>query len=94
MRFLFNYLIGIFIILPISLNAINASKEIVKYEQPDNTTLEVYLFGDEFLHWIETTDGYTLIPGEDNALCYAIINDRNELIASTTRPNYLACSSI
>ena len=84
MRFLFNYLIGIFIILPISLNAINASKEIVKYEQPDNTTLEVYLFGDEFLHWIETTDGYTLIPGEDNALCYAIINDRNELIASTT----------
>ncbi|NCD42283.1 MAG: M6 family metalloprotease domain-containing protein [Bacteroidia bacterium] len=63
--------------------AVTAIPEKVQYNQPDGTALEVFLFGDEFLHWIETTDGFIIVPGQDQGLYYAETDIQGELIAGS-----------
>lgn len=33
--------------------------------QPDGTTVTLLMHGDEFLHFMTTTDGYTVVRGTD-----------------------------
>ncbi len=52
-------------------SAIPAKKGILKYTQPDGSTVNVTLQGDESLHYYLTEDGYPLLPGSDGTLYFA-----------------------
>lgn len=43
----------------------------ITYLQPDQTSLTLFLKGDEWVHWGETEDGYRLLVNKDNGYVYA-----------------------
>ena len=49
--------------------------------QPDGTQLTIRLFGDEWHHYAQTLDGYTIIK-KQNTWFYAIQNEEGKLIPS------------
>ena len=52
--------------------------------QPDGSTAEVRLFGDEFYHWLESPDGYTVVRDPDTGwLCYAEVSADGRRLNST-----------
>ena len=50
--------------------------------QPDGYIVKCRMMGDEFLHWIESEDGYTLLYDENHFLTLAITDDDGNLVAS------------
>ena len=50
--------------------------------QPDGYIIKCRIMGDEFLHWIESEDGYTLLYDENHFLTLAITDDDGNLVAS------------
>ena len=52
-----------------------------KLTQPDGTTLTVTLHGDEFLNYLTTIDGYTVVKNEAGYYTYARI-EGDQLVAS------------
>lgn len=44
---------------------------LIELEQPDGTTLEAYLSGDEHFSYYTTTDGYVIIQSQDDYYVYA-----------------------
>lgn len=49
--------------------------------QPDGTTLTVYLHGDEFMNFLTTVDGYTIVRNDKGIYTYAMLDDRGNLVA-------------
>ena len=58
--------------------------EVFSVRQPDGTTAEVRLWGDEFYHIVESMDGYTLMRESDTGrITYARLSqDGNELVST------------
>ncbi len=56
----------------------------VKFSQPSNRdiTVDIYLKGDEKVHWAETEDGYTLLHDNDGNLVYAVKDLSGDLVAT------------
>ena len=53
--------------------AVPAFPELISFQQPNSKiTFDIYLKGDEKVHWAETTDGYSLLHGNDGTLYYAM----------------------
>ena len=52
-----------------------------KVTQPDGTTLTIVLHGDEFLNYLTTSDGYTVVKNKAGYFTYARL-DGNQLVAS------------
>lgn len=52
-----------------------ASGRIIIENQPDGTTIEIRLNGDEFFHYLSTVDGYPLLLTHDGSYNYARINE-------------------
>ena len=48
--------------------------------QPDGTTITVVLHGDEFLNYLTTSDGYTVVKNEAGYYTYACL-DGDRLVA-------------
>ncbi len=46
-------------------SAVTASPQIIETTQPDGTKIKIRIRGDEFYHWTEDADGYTIM--QDNA---------------------------
>ena len=66
-------------------------------KQPDGTEIEVYLHGDEWFHYYETTDGKVLMPGTDGVLKYALLDKSGKAVAgkvSATNPKRRAKGEI
>lgn len=70
----------ILLTISIVVNAIPAKPGKIEYKQPDGQTLTITLHGDEFIHWAETVDHYTVLQNEDGYYAYAI-HDKNGLLA-------------
>jgi M6 family metalloprotease-like protein len=53
-------------------------------KQPDNSKIQVRMFGDEFYGWYETMDGYSIVKDKNNGWYhYAVLNnDSSAFIAS------------
>ena len=64
--------------------AVPAFPDMVVFRQPCNreTTVSIYLKGDERVHWAETVDGYSLLHGDDGSLMYAMRDENGNMIAS------------
>ncbi len=54
--------------------------------QPDGTTITLLMHGDEYLSFMTTTDGYTVVKGEDGYYRYAEKHD-GKLRATTMKAN-------
>jgi M6 family metalloprotease-like protein len=70
--------------LPILLQAAPYHGQIKSFKQPDGTTVDVKLFGNEYYMRAEGLDGYTLIRDKKtNWICYATLSsDESELIST------------
>lgn len=58
----------------------------VKTLQPDGTSIEVVLHGDERFNWASTLDGYTLLRDQEGFLTYATRDYNGDLVASKLLP--------
>ena len=54
----------------------------VDVKQPDGTTVTLLMHGDEFCHFMTTTDGFTVVEGDDGFYCYADKDSDGQLIAT------------
>ncbi len=50
--------------------------------QPDGTTVTLMMHGDEYLSYMSTTDGYTVVKGDDGYYRYAVRNGEGQLQAT------------
>ncbi|MDY3979124.1 MAG: M6 family metalloprotease domain-containing protein [Tidjanibacter sp.] len=66
------------------LAAIPAKRGNIVHTQSDGTRLTLQIFGDEYNHYTATTDGYTVVLGDDGDYCYAASLD-GRLVASEVK---------
>ena len=66
-------------------NAIPANPTPAKVLQPDGSYLTVCLFGDEFMHYTTTQDGYTVVKSPSGYYMYAELAD-GQLVLRRTSP--------
>lgn len=59
----------------VAAQSIPAKRGLLQYPQPDGSTVEVSLHGDEFGHWYESEDGYVLVSNAAGWLEYATIKN-------------------
>lgn len=63
--------------------AVPAYPGLIVFTQPrSETTVSIYLKGDEKVHWAETEDGYSLLHGDDGSLYYAMRDASGDMVAS------------
>ncbi len=83
--------ITLFIITVFSqqLIAAPAYPDLVDYELPDGTSINIQLMGDEKVKWAETPDGYSILLNKEGFYEYAILNNNGDLVLSGVRANNL-----
>ena len=65
-----------------TVQAVPAYPGIIQKVQSDGTTLELYLFGDEFFSWAQTLDGYTILCNEFGDHVYMCLDEFGDLVYS------------
>ena len=68
--------------------AVPAERKLITITQPNGKELSYWLKGDEFIRWAETIDGYSLLRNQEGNWCYAILNEKGEMVAS----DIIACN--
>ena len=64
--------------------AVPAFPDMIVFHQPNSEiTVNIYLKGDERVHWAESEDGYTLVHSEDGSLVYATTDGMGNLMPTT-----------
>jgi M6 family metalloprotease-like protein len=66
-------------LLLIQLWTVPANPEIIRFIQNDGSELNLFQRGDEFVHWSETSDGYTVLNDGNNMFFYAILDNRGDM---------------
>lgn len=51
--------------------SVTAYPGMIEFKQPNGQIVNIYIHGDEFLHWASTEDGYTLLYDDEGYLSYA-----------------------
>ena len=72
-------------LIPMSISAAPAYPHPIDYQLPDGSTVTIQLFGDEFLNWQESEDGYTLLFNSERFLEYAEADEDGDLRLSGVR---------
>ena len=62
--------------------AINAAPHAVELHQPDGTPIQLQLRGNEYLHWYEDLDGYSVVERNDGNYVYVELGPRGSLQGS------------
>ena len=61
--------------------------EVFSHRQPDGTSVDVRIWGDEFYRVVESLDGYTLVPDPETGMaCYATLSPDGDELVSTGVP--------
>ena len=79
-----------FIIASFVARSVPAYPDLVRFSQPDGSQLNIYLRGDERVHWAESEDGYSLLYDHEGYLCYAVHDYKGNLVASSIRATDIA----
>lgn len=74
------FLLAEYILTPNLAQAVPANPLPATLTQPDNTTIELQLKGDEYFHWLQDLDGFTVIRTQNKEYVYARLNTDNELV--------------
>ncbi len=79
----------LFLLLCMSVaQALPALGDTLTVRQPDGSTVQVRVWGDEFYRRVESLDGYTLLKSDNGWTCYAEqARDGEQLVATTIRYN-------
>ena len=82
-----NFLIIAFTLISSHLLACVHNGEIHQFKQPDNTFVEVKLYGSQSYMWAESLDGYTVVRDDKTGwICYAdLSSDASKLIPTTIK---------
>ncbi len=75
-------LLTMLVLVFLTLTAIPAPPFSITYSQPDGTTLEMFNRGDEYVHWGETLDGYTVLSNEQGYKVYAQVDKNGDIYPS------------
>ncbi|MDO4216912.1 MAG: M6 family metalloprotease domain-containing protein [Bacteroidales bacterium] len=76
-------LLAVMAISTFQLLASPAYPELIKFQQPKHDiSLNIYLKGDERVHWAETEDGYSLVHADDGTLMYATLDEHGDMVPS------------
>lgn len=79
-----NLLLWVFLCISWNLYSINYFGDSFHFKQPDGSSIEVKVFGNEFYQDVETIDGYTLIRDEKTKeICYALLASNGKEYASS-----------
>lgn len=70
-------------LIAVCAKAVPAQPGTIEFEQPNGYVLTLMLHGDEFVHWSQTTDGYTILQNADGYYVYAIEDAKGELTLSS-----------
>lgn len=62
--------------------AVIAYPGLIDFRQPDGSIVKLKLRGDEFFHWAESEDGYTLMADDDGFMTLAIPDEQGNLCPS------------
>ncbi len=73
-------ILSLFCCLSISLMAVPAYRGLLTKTQPDGTTINYYLHGDEYFNFYSSEDGYLIVLNENGVFEYAEFNEQNQII--------------
>jgi M6 family metalloprotease-like protein len=76
---------GVSFLLASNAYAVPAVPWPVEKTQPDGTKITVYLKGDEYIHWMESLDGYTLMYDSNKNIVYAEQNTKGDIVPSKVK---------
>lgn len=76
-------LVSLLLLAPASLQAVPANPSPISVSQPSGLTIKLRLRGDEFYHWLEDLQGYTVIRNATGSYMYAQLEADGNLAAST-----------
>ena len=82
-RFLVSIVFGF--CFSINLSAVPAYPKLVEIVQPDGYVLKVRMKGDEYHHWVESEEGYTLLYNQKGYLTLAMPDSKGDLQPSKYR---------
>lgn len=87
MKRIFSYLLAAMLfIFPLiemqTAKAIPAYPGILTIKQSNGKTLNYFLYGDEYVNWAKTLDGYTIIMNANGDYVYATLNSDGDMVAS------------
>lgn len=77
---IFFSIVAFFVFATQYVNAVPAYPYPIKYTQPNGEVITMQLRGDEFVHWSETTDDYTILQNDEGYYVYATLDSNNDLI--------------
>lgn len=58
-----------------------AYRELIQFRQPDGSSINIRIQGDEHSHLILSEDGYLLLPQKDGKYYFATLDDNEEIVA-------------
>ncbi|MDR1682878.1 MAG: M6 family metalloprotease domain-containing protein [Candidatus Symbiothrix sp.] len=64
------------------IEAVPANPNPIEAVQPDGTAVTYYIQGDERVHWMQSTDGYTLLHNDQRFIVYATLDEVGDLVPS------------
>ncbi|KAA6303205.1 MAG: Immune inhibitor A [Candidatus Ordinivivax streblomastigis] len=67
----------------LNLFAVPANPNLITALQPDGTVISYFIKGDEYVHWMQSTDGYTLLRNEQQWVVYAMKDADDRLSPSS-----------
>jgi M6 family metalloprotease-like protein len=73
--------------MPIAAWSVGANPNPIAVAQPDGSTLQLRVRGDEWNHWISTVDGYHVIKNQQGVYEYAQLSRSGALVASGQKAN-------
>ena len=73
-------ILSLFFCVSISLMAVPAYSGLLTRTQPDGTTINYYLHGDEYFNFYSSEDGYLIVLNENGVFEYAEFNEQNQII--------------
>ena len=73
-------ILSLFLCVSISLMAVPSYSGLLTRTQPDGTTINYYLHGDEYFNFYSSEDGYLIVLNENGVFEYAEFNEQNQII--------------
>ena len=66
----------------------------VRLTQPDGQVIECFASGDEFYNYVHDANGFTFVKDKDGYFCYAMHDNKGEVVASPYRVNSVDPASV
>jgi len=76
------FFVAIIVCYAITTTASPAFPGLIKKQQPDGSTISLYMKGDEKVHWMESEDGYSLLYSNNRTIVYATADKEGNMLPS------------